>query len=97
MSGLSCSSREIARLRGIAPNRSVLRTGLLREIHPTTLFLTQTALFRRIACRWRNAVGRLTRTEYMSLPYEVKKRLLLAEFETGRELIKDIKLMVARH
>ena len=51
----------------------------------------------RIAGRWRNAVGQRTRTEYMSLQYEAKIRLLLAEFETGRELIKDTKLMVARH
>jgi hypothetical protein len=51
----------------------------------------------RIAGKWRSAVSQLTRIEYMALPYEAKKRLLLAEFETGRELIKDTRLMVARH
>ncbi|MBV8099093.1 MAG: hypothetical protein JOZ31_08045, partial [Verrucomicrobia bacterium] len=42
----------------------------------------------RIAGKWRSAVSKLTRTEYMALPYEAKKRLLLAEFETGREMIE---------
>ena len=51
----------------------------------------------RIAGEWRSAVSQLTRTEYMALPYEAKKRLLLVEFETGRELIEDTRLMVARH
>ena len=50
----------------------------------------------RIAGRWRYAVSQVTRTEYMALPYEAKKRLLLAEFETGRELIEDTRLMVSR-
>jgi hypothetical protein len=51
----------------------------------------------RIAGKWRSAVSQLTRTEYMALPYEAKKRLLLAEFETGREMIEHTRLMVARH
>ena len=51
----------------------------------------------RIAGKWRSAVSQLTRTEYMALPYEAKKRLLLAEFETGREMIEQTRLMVARH
>jgi hypothetical protein len=51
----------------------------------------------RIAGKWRSAVSQLTRTGYMALPYEAKKRLLLAEFETGCELIEDTRLMVARH
>ena len=51
----------------------------------------------RIAGKWRSAVTQLTRTEYMALPYEAEKRLLLTEFETGRELIEDTRLMVARH
>ena len=42
-------------------------------------------------------MDQVTRTEYMALPYEAKKRLLLAEFETGRELIEHTRLMVARH
>ncbi|MBV8097951.1 MAG: hypothetical protein JOZ31_02225 [Verrucomicrobia bacterium] len=50
----------------------------------------------RIAGKWRSAVSKLTRTEYMALPYEAKKRLLLAEFETGREMIENTRLMVAR-
>ena len=51
----------------------------------------------RIAGKWRYAVSQLTRAEYMALPHEAKKRLLLAEFETGRELIEDTRLMVAKH
>jgi hypothetical protein len=51
----------------------------------------------RIAGVWRHAVSQVTRTEYMALPYEAKKRLLLAEFEAGRELIEHTRLMVARH
>jgi hypothetical protein len=51
----------------------------------------------RIAGKWRSAVSQLTRTEYMALPYEAKKRLLLIEFETSRELIEGTRLMVARH
>jgi len=50
----------------------------------------------RIAGKWRYAISQLTRTEYMALPYEAKKRLLLAEFETGRELIEGTRLMVSR-
>ena len=50
----------------------------------------------RIAGVWRHAVSQVTRTEYMALPYETKKRLLLAEFETGRELIQDTRLMVSK-
>jgi hypothetical protein len=50
----------------------------------------------RIAGKWRNAISQVTRSEYMALPYEAKKRLLLVEFEIGRELIKGTRLMVAR-
>ena len=32
----------------------------------------------------------------MALPYEAKKRLLLVEFETGRELIENTRLIVSR-
>jgi hypothetical protein len=49
----------------------------------------------RIAGKWRNAISQVTRSEYMALPYEAKKRLLLVEFEIGRELIKGTRLMVA--
>ena len=51
----------------------------------------------RIGSKWRNTISQVTRSEYMALPYEAKKRLLLAEFETGRELIEHTMLMVARH
>jgi hypothetical protein len=51
----------------------------------------------RVAGVWRLAVSQVTRTEYVALPYEAKKRLLLVEFETGRELIEHTRLMVARH
>ena len=51
----------------------------------------------RIGGKWRNTISQVIRSEYMALPYEAKKRLLLVEFETGRELIKDTRLMVARH
>ncbi len=50
----------------------------------------------RIGGKWRNAISQVTRSEYMALPYEAKKRLLLVEFEIGRELIKGTRLMVAR-
>ena len=60
------------------------------------VFHTDRSLSVRIAGRWRYAVSQVTRTEYMALPYEAKKRLLLAEFETGRELIEDTRLMVSR-
>jgi hypothetical protein len=50
----------------------------------------------RVAGKWRNAISQVTRSEYMALPYEAKKRLLLVEFEIGRELIKGTRLMVAR-
>ena len=60
------------------------------------VFHTDGSLSVRIAGRWRYAVSQLTRTEYMALPYEAKKRVLLAEFETGRELIEDTRLMVSR-
>jgi hypothetical protein len=68
----------------------------MRDSANKLVFHTDGTLSVRIAGRWRNAVTQLTRTEYMSLPYEAKKRLLLAEFETGRELIEATKLMVAR-
>ena len=51
----------------------------------------------RIGGKWRNAISQVTRSEYMALPYEDKKRLLLVEFATGRELIKGTRLMVARY
>ena len=51
----------------------------------------------RIAGKWRSAVSQVARTEYLALPYEAKKRLLLVEFETGRELIENTRLMVPRH
>ena len=51
----------------------------------------------RIAGKWRSAVSQLTRIEYMALPYEAKKRLLLVEYETRRELIEGTRLMVSRH
>jgi hypothetical protein len=51
----------------------------------------------RIGGKWRNAISQVTRSEYMALPYEAKKRLLLTEFASGRELIEGTRLMVARH
>ena len=60
------------------------------------VFHTDGSLSVRIAGRWRYTVSQVTRTEYMALPYEAKKRLLLAEFETGRELIEGTRLMVSR-
>ena len=51
----------------------------------------------RIAGIWRHSVSQVTRTEYMTFLPKPKKRLLLAEFETGRELIEHTRLMVARH
>ncbi|HXM29641.1 MAG TPA: hypothetical protein VN957_26695 [Chthoniobacterales bacterium] len=50
----------------------------------------------RIAGKWRYAVSQLTRTEYMALPYEIKKRLLLFEFQTGRQSIQDTPVIVSR-
>ena len=61
----------------------------------TLVFHVDGSISVRIAGRWRHAVGQVTRTEYMALPYEAKKRFL-AEFETGRELIQDTRLMVSK-
>lgn len=67
------------------------------RVHPTNFFFhADGTLSVRIAGKWRNAISQVTRSEYMALPYEAKKRLLFVEFEIGRELIKGTRLMVAR-
>lgn len=68
----------------------------MRNSQNTLVFHADGSISVRIAGRWRHAVGQVTRTEYMALPYEAKKRLLLAEFETGRELIQDTRLMISK-
>jgi hypothetical protein len=68
----------------------------LRDSPNKLVFRADGTLSVRIAGKWRNAISQVTRSEYMALPYEAKKRLLLVEFEIGRELIKGTRLMVAR-
>jgi hypothetical protein len=68
----------------------------MRDSPNKLVFHADGTLSVRITCKWRNAINQVTRSEYMALPYEAKKRLLLVEFEIGRELIKATRLMVAR-
>jgi len=68
----------------------------MRDSPNKLVFHADGTLSVRVAGKWRNAISQVTRSEYMALPYEAKKRLLLVEFEIGRELIKGTRLMVAR-
>jgi hypothetical protein len=68
----------------------------MRDSPNKLVFHGDGTLYVRIAGKWRSAVSQLTRIEYMALPYEAKKRLLLAKFETGRELIEGTRLMLSR-
>ena len=68
----------------------------MRDSPNKLVFHADGTLSVRVAGKWRNAISQVTRSEYMALPYEAKKRLLLDEFEIGRELIKGTRLMVAR-
>lgn len=68
----------------------------MRDSPNKLVFHADGTLSVRIAGKWRYAISQLTRTEYMALPYEAKKRMLLAEFETERELIEGTRLMLSR-
>ena len=50
----------------------------------------------RVSGKWQHAVNQLTRTEYMALSYEARERIVLTEFQTGRELIQATPVIVSR-
>ena len=50
----------------------------------------------RVSGKWRRAANQLTRTEYMALSYEARERIVLTEFQTGRELIQATPVIVSR-
>jgi hypothetical protein len=50
----------------------------------------------RIAGWWRKRVRMLTPSEYLALPYPDRERVVLAEYERSRSLIKGHKPLVVK-